>query len=81
MLTTARIRDYVVEKRCESSVERVSTRAPDALRQLGRCCVTDGRLALIRQPVDESVDRAVAERAHLLTVELEWIGSRFVDAS
>jgi hypothetical protein len=77
---TTRERDHIVEERRECVVERLASCRADSFRHLLRRRPPNRRLGRVRQPVDERVDRAVAERAHLLTVELERIG-RFFDTS
>ena len=76
MRAAARERQDVAEEPVEDRVEGLAgcrRVAREALHELFRPRAAERRRRLVAQPVDERVDRAVAERAHLLRVELERI--------
>ena len=82
MSGAARERQHVVEQDAQRIVE-----APGDGLQPGEPChhlrprrPSQGRRRRVVQPVDERVDGLVAERTHLVWVELERIG-RVADAS
>ena len=72
-------REDVAEERRQRVVERdarLGRGCPEPRGHLGGSGAPQRRCAVVTQPVDEGVDRAIAERAHLLRVERERLGMR-----